>query len=388
MCSSAKEVGAQMVTARIGDMFDSDATTLVNTVNCVGVMGKGVALGFKKRFPSMYRDYVERCKLGKVRLGVPYLYSDLLGPSIVNFPTKDHWRSPSRLADIEAGLDYLAAHVEEWGITSIAMPPLGCGNGGLAWADVGPLIHSKLAHLPIAVEVYAPYGTPSIQLSEAFLSSRQARLTSRRGSTRSAISEGAIVLLETIRQLYMQPFAQPIGRIKFQKVGYALAVCGGLTDYNFVRGSYGPFSSELRDERNRMANANLLEEEQWGPMFVARTTQEFDDRKHQYDDLLQRYAAAIGKTVDLFARIATTDQAEETATVLFAYNELRHRSAGSVTVEQIVEYVSSWKSRWASDPKRILSVKRTAFDLAALGWADDLSFAEMDQELVDAILET
>jgi hypothetical protein len=88
---------------------------------------------------------------------------------IVNFPTKDHWRSPSRLADIERGLDHLVAHAMDWSITSLALPPLGCGNGGLEWSEVGPLIYRKLHSMPIDVEVYAPYGTPKQQLTNEFL---------------------------------------------------------------------------------------------------------------------------------------------------------------------------------------------------------------------------
>src|SRR5262245_53363370 len=122
-----------MFKALIGDLFESRAQTLVNTVNCVGVMGKGVAEQFGKRFPAMRKDYERRCEMKTVRLGEPYLYQDLSGVSIINFPTKGHWRAASRLADIENGLDYLIGHLPKWGITSMAMPPLGCGNGGLEW---------------------------------------------------------------------------------------------------------------------------------------------------------------------------------------------------------------------------------------------------------------
>src|SRR5207249_3713600 len=119
----------------------------VNTVNCVGIMGKGVAQEYRKRFSAMFEDYAARCARKEVRLGEPYLYRDVSGIQIVNFPTKDHWRSPSRLFDIERGLDYFASHYEEWEVTSVAFPPLGCGNGGLNWEQVGPLIFSKLHKL-------------------------------------------------------------------------------------------------------------------------------------------------------------------------------------------------------------------------------------------------
>src|SRR5216684_726913 len=103
-----------VTSVKVGDLFRSEAQTLVNTVNCVGIMGKGIALAFKERFPDMYKDYVARCERGEVRLGEPYLYKQLFGPWILNFPTKDHWRAVSRLSDIVAGLDYLTSHYKEW----------------------------------------------------------------------------------------------------------------------------------------------------------------------------------------------------------------------------------------------------------------------------------
>lgn len=156
------------VTVRVGDLLESDAQTLVNTVNCVGVMGKGIALDFKRAFPAMFEDYVERCAAGEVRLGEPYLWrpvdvqprtSDPVpasGPCVLNFPTKGHWRSRSRLSDITDGLDWLEAHREGWGIESLAVPALGCQNGGLRWDDVQPLLVERLGRLGIPVELYAP----------------------------------------------------------------------------------------------------------------------------------------------------------------------------------------------------------------------------------------
>lgn len=153
-----------MLKTLTGDLFASHAQALVNPVNCAGVMGKGVALEFKMRFPAMFHDYAQRCKRRSVRLGEPYAYRDGSGVLIVNFPTKGHWRSPSRLDDIGRGLDYLVDHVGDWDIQSLALPALGCGNGGLAWADVGPLIDRKLSSLSIDVELYAPSGAKGSQL--------------------------------------------------------------------------------------------------------------------------------------------------------------------------------------------------------------------------------
>ena len=156
---------------RIGDIFSSDMKTLVNTVNCVGVMGKGIALEFKKRYPKMYREYMAMCENGHIRPGKPYYYEDAEGNSVLNFPTKDHWRSPSKLSYIIDGLQWFRDNYDKLGITSIAFPPLGCGNGGLSWNVVGPLMYQYLHDLEIDIVVYAPYETSQEQLTVGNLQS-------------------------------------------------------------------------------------------------------------------------------------------------------------------------------------------------------------------------
>lgn len=139
---------------KIGNIFESNCATIVNTVNCVGVMGKGIALEFKKKYPEMFMEYVLKCDRGEVKTGVPYVYQNN-EISILNFPTKDHWRSPSRLSYVVDGLNWFIANYEKYGINSIAFPPLGCGNGGLSWSVVGPIMYQKLNKLPIYIEMYA-----------------------------------------------------------------------------------------------------------------------------------------------------------------------------------------------------------------------------------------
>ena len=135
-----------MITFVSGNMFDSSAQVITNTVNCVGVMGKGLALEFKARFPDMFEDYKIRCAQQLVQPGQPYLWeNDRV--QILNFPTKRHWREPSRLEDIQEGLKYLATHYEEMGIYTIALPALGCANGGLKWEDVRELMIKYLADI-------------------------------------------------------------------------------------------------------------------------------------------------------------------------------------------------------------------------------------------------
>lgn len=140
-----------------GDLFASPMQTLVNPVNCMGVMGAGLALAFKERFPAMYADYRRRCLAHQLHLGAPYLYPLPTLPWVLNFPTKHHWRNRSHLDDILQGMDYLASHYAAWGITSLALPALGCGRGGLDWDVVGPLLLARCAAFAIPIEVYAPF---------------------------------------------------------------------------------------------------------------------------------------------------------------------------------------------------------------------------------------
>src|SRR3989304_3824922 len=154
----------------VGDILQSKAQTLINTVNCVGIMGKGIAQEFKNRFPEMFDDYAERCERKERQVGIPYLYKTLFPPQVINFPTKDHWKSVSRIKDIERGLEHLLLHYKEWGVSSLAIPPLGCGSGYLDWKDVGPMIYKYVRKMGIPVEMYAPYGVPAKELTVEFLS--------------------------------------------------------------------------------------------------------------------------------------------------------------------------------------------------------------------------
>ena len=144
-----------------GDIFNSPAQVLVNTVNTVGVMGKGIALEFKKRYPDMFQTYKEICDKRKLKTGSLVLCYE---PDhwILLFPTKEHWRNPSRLDYIEAGLSKFSRTYAEKGITSIAFPRLGCGNGELNWADVQPVMERYLRDLPIDIYIYLGTGPDPI----------------------------------------------------------------------------------------------------------------------------------------------------------------------------------------------------------------------------------
>lgn len=142
-----------MLTYLSTSLLTSSVQTVVNTVNTVGVMGKGLAAEFKKRYPEMFKRYRELCRADRFHVGQLWLWK---GPDqwVLNFPTKEHWRNPSQISYIQAGLQKFVESYQERGITEIAFPRLGCGNGGLDWGEVRPLMERYLARLPIRVDIH------------------------------------------------------------------------------------------------------------------------------------------------------------------------------------------------------------------------------------------
>jgi O-acetyl-ADP-ribose deacetylase (regulator of RNase III) len=169
-----------------GNLLEADAGALVNTVNTEGVMGKGIALQFSKKFPEMYAAYRAACKAGEVRPGRMHVFErgEMFQPRyVINFPTKRDWRSPSRLGDIEAGLAALVEEIRNRRIRSVALPALGCGNGGLNWKDVLPLIKAALEPLKdVRALVFPPTRTTGADaLSGEQIALAHGRLKDRSG---------------------------------------------------------------------------------------------------------------------------------------------------------------------------------------------------------------
>ena len=173
-----------MIEYKSGDILAEDVEALVNTVNCVGVMGRGVALQFKRAFPGNFRAYADRCRRGEMRPGRVFVFEtgEMLAPRyVVNFPTKRHWRGKSRLEDVESGLAALAAEIRARGIRSIAIPPLGCGLGGLHWPTVRARLEAALRDLPdVRIVVFEPGGQPAVDPAIGGVQlSRRARMAER-----------------------------------------------------------------------------------------------------------------------------------------------------------------------------------------------------------------
>ncbi len=360
----------------VGDIFQSKAQTLINTVNCVGVMGKGIALEFKKQFPDMYKDYVLRCERHEVKPGVPYLYKSLFPPQIINFPTKDHWKSISRIEDIENGLKELIAHNKEWDVTSLAMPPLGCGNGQLEWKTVGPLIYKYAKQMKVPVEMYAPYGTSPKELSIQFLENGMVNHNDKTLRTdKPSLNPAWIALVEIVHRIEQHPYHWPIGRTIFQKIAYIATNEGLPTGLQYQRSSFGPFSKDLKGVETRLINANLLQEEQLGKMFMVKPGPNFSRIRSKYEPSLARWSDIIDKTSDLFMRV-NTNQAEVIATVLFAAYELAQKRKEPFTEKDVLEAVMNWKQR-RRPPLESNTVASTIRNLGMLHWLN----AKVDPDL-------
>ncbi len=230
-----------MLESRTGNILDDDATALINTVNTVGVMGKGIALQFRQAFPENYEIYRRACAKGEVQPGrmlvVPS--NGLTNPRyIINFPTKRHWKGKSRIEDIKSGLVDLVDFLQRERIKSVAIPPLGCGNGGLNWAEVRPLIVDALATIPsITVHLYEPQITPAVESMP--VATKKPNLT----------SNGAALL--GVLMDYGIP-GYRLTRLEIQKLAYFLQAAGQPSKLEFVKEQYGPYAEALNHVLQRM----------------------------------------------------------------------------------------------------------------------------------------
>jgi len=350
----------------IGNILESGTQTLVNTVNCVGIMGKGIAAEFKKHFPEMFKDYVARCKRREVKVGVPYLFrTGMSSPQIINFPTKTHWRAASRIEDIEKGLIILSSKYKEWGVKSIAIPPLGCGNGQLLWESVGPLIYKYVSKWDIPIEIYAPYGTHPSQLKVEFLSKNSNLKQSASGKRiLQKINPAWVALVEIVYRIEQQTYHMPVGRTIFQKIAYVATALGLPTELNHIKSSFGPYASQLNEVKKRLANAGLIQEEKLGKMYRVLPGLEYSAVRNKYLREINEWNDLIDKTADLFLRL-DTHRAEIVATVLFVEREINKN--GEATEYDVLNKVMEWKIR-RRPPLDKSEVAETIRNLGILGW--------------------
>ncbi len=319
-----------------GNLFDADVEALVNTVNSVGVMGRGVALQFKQAFPDNYQAYEAACRRGEVQPGKMFVFhrNTFHNPKfIINFPTKRHWRARSKIEDIGAGLDALVDVIVRERISSVAVPPLGCGSGGLQWDDVRPRIESAFERLPqVKVLLYVPEGAPAPEKMKV----RTARPKMTRG--RAAI----IGLMER----YGEP-GYRMSLLEIQKLAYFLQVSGEPLKLQFAKQRYGPYTETLHyvlqrieghfirgyGDRSRATSVRLL----------PRATEEAHNFIRSEHDTAQRFER-VAQLIDGFE---SPYGMELLATVHWvAMNE---NPAARFDVEEAVRAVKGW-----SEHKRVV----------------------------------
>ena len=232
-----------MIRFKAGDILTEDVEALVNTVNCVGVMGRGIALQFKKAFPANFKAYASACERGEVKPGRMFVFETgaLTNPRyIVNFPTKRHWRGRSRMADVEKGLEALAAEIETRNIRSIAVPPLACGLGGLAWDDVRPRIEAALEGLgDLEAVVFEPSGAPDAK-------------DMARGREAPQMTPGRAVLVGLMRR-YLDAMLDPfVTLLEAHKLMYFMQEAGEPLQLRYAKAPYGPYAENLRHTLNEI----------------------------------------------------------------------------------------------------------------------------------------
>jgi uncharacterized protein YwgA len=240
----------------------------------------------------------------------------------------------------------------------LAVPPLGCGQGGLEWRVVGPVLHKHLAELGIPVELYAPFGTPDEELA----------VTGPTLTPQSKVEPGAVALVEILRRIEEKPYHWPVGRTTFQRIAYFATEVGIPTRLEHTQASYGPWAPGMKRVLSTLVNNGLVTERRQREMLKIESGSTYEAARLAYAADLKRWDANIDAVVDLFLR-SSARRAEVAATVHFVYKELAEKIGTSPTDEDVLAGVLHWKQRRKPPiaEQEIIDMIRT---LALLGWID------------------
>ncbi|MED2035510.1 macro domain-containing protein [Bacillus thuringiensis] len=319
-----------MIKLTTGNLLEADAQALVNTVNTVGVMGKGIALQFKQAFPDNFKAYQKACKINQVQPGKMFIYkTHLLGSPeyIINFPTKRHWKNKSRIEDIKSGLVSLRNEIINHNIKSIALPPLGCGNGGLDWSGVKPLIIKSLEDLNATIYLYEPSGHPNPNSMKI-------------GTTKPKMTKARALLL-----LLMEQYRAPgyhLSLLEIQKLAYFLQECGEPLRLNFVKYIYGPYAENLNHvlirleghyirgygDRNSKSDINLFEDAILEAKEFISHDKESLTRLEEVKNLIEGFETPYG--MELLATV---------------HWSIKYGNNSIMDFDEIINYIQSWNER-------------------------------------------
>lgn len=315
-----------------GNLLDADVDALVNTVNCEGVMGKGVALQFKQAYPEMFRAYERAAKAGEVTTGRMHVFETgkLVGPRyIFNFPTKKHWRARSRIEYIETGLRDLVDRVRSFGVCSLAIPALGSGNGGLDWSVVRPLVVRAFEELSSDVRVllYEPRGEPTG--------------SARRASPKRPNMTLARALLLQLMELYRIP-DYTLTLLEVQKLAYFLQAAGQPLRLQFVNHTYGPYAHNLYNALQHLEGHFLHGATDTKPGTEIRLAEGAVDEARAFLQENDEASERLGRVASLIEGFETPYGMEILATVHWVAT---HDPAACADPESCVVGVHGWNER-------------------------------------------
>lgn len=337
-----------MITYQTGNILHDQADAIINTVNTVGVMGKGLALQFKKAFPDNFKVYKKACDDKSVVTGQVLAVSlnSISAPFyIINFPTKAHWKANSKLEYIEQGLESLKADVKRLDLKSVAIPALGSGLGGLPWREVEQLIQTSLAELPeVEWRIYPPQAAPSAAVMP-------------NKTTRPAMTKGRAAVLGLIDRYVSTGFGYRLSLLEVQKLVYFLVVAGEpMEKVVFQKHHYGPYADVLRHVLNRMEGHFITgyADGQNKPETPIELKEDASKEALAYLEKHQKTKQHFDKVANLIEGFESQNGMELLSTVHWvATRELKDKA---FTKEELVAQVHRWSERKAQmKPAHILA---------------------------------
>lgn len=340
-----------MIKFTSGDILRVDAEAIVNTVNCVGIMGRGIALQFKKAWPKNFKVYAIACKQKKVQPGSMFIVEtgQLTNPKyIVNFPTKRHWRGASKIEDIELGLSALVRDIKEKRIKSIAIPPLGSGLGGLDWADVRQLIEAKLCNLDdVEILVYEPKGAPE---NDKMVKNRQV----------PKMTVGRAVLIKLMHR-YLSGLLDPtVTLLEVHKLLYFMQASGEPLNLEYKKAAYGPYAQNLRHVLNAIEGHFISGYADGGDapekelQFVPGAMDEAETFLKQHPDTRERFE----KVAELVNGFESSFGLELLASVHWVIKQ-----ENAQTIDDIIQKIYAWNERKRQfTPRQIALATKTLHD--------------------------
>ncbi|WP_019377556.1 type II toxin-antitoxin system antitoxin DNA ADP-ribosyl glycohydrolase DarG [Virgibacillus halodenitrificans] len=302
-----------MIIYTTGDLLKSSAEALVNTVNCEGYMGKGIAYQFKLKFPENNKDYVKACETGELQIGKLHYYKED-GKTVVNFPTKNKWRAKSKMEYVEKGLDELVPLIERLGIQSIAIPPLGSGNGGLVWSEVKKRIEEKLEAVDEKVQIFI------YEPSQSYVSQPKAEPN---------LSLSGLVLMDIKHHL------KKFDTLRLQKTAFYMDIFSGQQYFNFIRHKFGPYDNSIS-----IVSRNIKEFQKYHGV---KNTNEAYGILHnkivsdQVESKLATLQPSIEKAAEFVNTFKTNHELECLSTITYLLKEKEE-----LTQDEIVDEFKGW----------------------------------------------